>query len=163
MEINGENNYFFTLRDHKDNLTNNPQVRLINPAKSELGEKSKVILDKTNLSITENFSLNQWKDIQNVLDWSKEIPDKKLHKSVVFNIKGFYLLLKELSLNKPLYFAETSIDVSNDDKKIKYERKSLFNNQQTWMMKDSGLFNVTMGAFDKAEVCIFALFLIMKL
>ena len=30
IEIIGENNCFFTWKDHKDNFANNPQVRLIN-------------------------------------------------------------------------------------------------------------------------------------
>ena len=30
VEINGENNCFFTLKDHKDKFANIPQVRLIN-------------------------------------------------------------------------------------------------------------------------------------
>ena len=49
IEINEENNCFFTLKDHNDNFANNPQVRLINPAKNELGRISKVILYKINL------------------------------------------------------------------------------------------------------------------
>ena len=57
-EINGENNCFFTLKDHKDNFANSPQVRLINPAKNELGRISKVILDTINLAIREHFSFN---------------------------------------------------------------------------------------------------------
>ena len=56
IEINGGNNCFFTLKDHKDNFENNPQVRLINPAKNELGRISKFILDKINLAIREHFS-----------------------------------------------------------------------------------------------------------
>ena len=37
---------------------------------------------------------------------------------------------------------------------INNARKSLlFNKQQTWIKKESGLFNVTMGAQDGAEVC----------
>ena len=35
VEINVGNNCLFTLKDHKDNFANNPQVRLINPAKNE--------------------------------------------------------------------------------------------------------------------------------
>ena len=58
VEINGENNCLFTLKDHKNSFANNPQVRLINPAKNELGRISKVILDKTNLAIREHFSFN---------------------------------------------------------------------------------------------------------
>ena len=33
MEVNGTNNCFVTLKDHKDNFENNPTTRLINPAK----------------------------------------------------------------------------------------------------------------------------------
>ena len=40
VEINGENDCFFTLKHHKNNFANKPQVRLIYPAKSELGRLS---------------------------------------------------------------------------------------------------------------------------
>ena len=48
---------------------------------------------------------------------------------------------------------------------IKHARKSLFfNQQQTWIKKESGLFDVTMGTYDGAEVCelvgIFILYLV---
>ena len=48
-------------------FANNPQLRLINPAKNEIGRISKVILDKINLIIREHFS--QWKNTDNFLDW----------------------------------------------------------------------------------------------
>ena len=94
IKTNGENNCFFTLKEHKDNFANNPQVRLTNPAKNELGRISKVILDKINLAIREHFSFNQWKNTQNVIDWFNKIPNKKVHKFVVFDIKEFYSQLK---------------------------------------------------------------------
>ena len=40
IEINRENNCFFTLKHHKKNFANNPQVRLINPAKNKFGRIS---------------------------------------------------------------------------------------------------------------------------
>ena len=40
----------FTLKDHKDNFANNPEVRLLNPTKPELGRVSKQILAPTNRS-----------------------------------------------------------------------------------------------------------------
>ena len=57
MQANGENNCFISLKDHKENLQNNPTVRLINPAKNKLGKISKVIFDKINKNI-ENLQLN---------------------------------------------------------------------------------------------------------
>ena len=59
LEINGENNIFITLKDHKGNFNNNPTIRLINPAKNELGHISKAILDATNKNIREVMGLNQ--------------------------------------------------------------------------------------------------------
>ena len=45
--------------------------------------------------------------------------------------------------------------MSDEDKCIiNHSRESLlFNNQQAWIKRESGLFNVTMGAYDGAEVC----------
>ena len=40
----------------------------------------------------------------------------------------------------------------------------LYNNSEPWMKKDSGLFDVTMGAYDGAEVCkLVGTFLLYKL
>ena len=54
-----------------------------------------------------------------------------------------------------LDFAEKHIKVSSEDKAIiKHARKSLLHNkQQTWIKKESELFDVMMGAYDGAEVC----------
>ena len=135
--------------------SSHPQVRLINPAKNELGRISKVILDKINLAIREHFSFNQWKNTQNVIDWFNEIPDKKAHKFVVFDIKEFYPSIKEQLLKEAIDFANSYINIPKNDKKIiNHARKSLlFNKQQTWIKKESGLFDITMGAYDGAEVC----------
>ena len=47
------------------------------------------------------------------------------------------------------------VHITNEDKEIiKHARKSpLYNDSEPWMKKDSGLFDVTMGAYDGAEVC----------
>ena len=59
-------------------------------------------------------------------------------------------------LSKCLCFAETKVQITEDDKKIIYHsRKSLlFDRGNTWMKKRGGdLFDVAMGAYDGAEVC----------
>ena len=58
-------------------------------------------------------------------------------------------------MEKALKFAEEHIDIPTDDKAIiKHAWKPLLlNKSETWMKKDSGLFDVAMGAFDGAEVC----------
>ena len=54
-----------------------------------------------------------------------------------------------------LDFASSYINIPDNDKKIiNHARKSLlFNKQQTWIKKESGLFDVKMGAYDGAKVC----------
>ena len=155
LEINGENNSFITLKDHKENFNNNPTVRLINPAKKELGCFSKAILDTTNKNIREAMGLNQWRNTDTVIDWFMGIRNKHLCKFVLFDIKEFYPSITENLLKKALTFAEAHTHLSDDDKAIiHHARKSLlFNDQQTWIKRDSGLFDVTMGAYDGAEVC----------
>ena len=68
LEINGENNSFIILKDHKENYSNNLTVRLLNPAKSELGHISKTFLDTTHKNIREAISLNQWRNTDKVID-----------------------------------------------------------------------------------------------
>ena len=55
METNKEGNGFITIKDQEENFDNYPTVRLINPAKTELGRISKLILDKINKNISQKF------------------------------------------------------------------------------------------------------------
>ena len=73
----------------------------------------------------------------------------------MFDIKDFYPSISKELLSDALTFAETTINLDDQDKKIIYHsRKSLlFNQEQTWMKKGSGLFDVSMGAYVGAEVC----------
>ena len=117
-KTNGENNCFISLKVHKENFQNNPTVRLINPAKNELGEKRKVILDGMNKNIRENLQLNQWKNASTVIDLFITIQEKHLHSFVIFGIKDFYPSIKEKLLIKALKFAESYTDISDEDKRI---------------------------------------------
>ena len=48
MDIITKNTYFITLKDHKENFLNNPTVRLMHPAKNELGRIIKAMLHNIN-------------------------------------------------------------------------------------------------------------------
>ena len=155
MSINAENSSFITMKDHKENFENNPTTRLINPAKNELGRMSKYILEKINKTIREKLSLNQWKSTSNVIDWFKNIKNKHLCKFMVFDIKDFYPSISEKLLTNALNFANSISKIDNKEKEIIFHsRKSLlFNEGETWIKKGAKLFDVTMGAYDGAEVC----------
>ena len=155
MDQSGSSNCFITLKDHKENFQNNPTTRLINPAKNEIGRISKVILDKINNELKQKLGVNQWKSSQMVIDWFKSIEDKNAHTFIIFDIKDFYPSIKEALLLEALDFAGTHVRIANRDiETIRHARKSLlFDASSTWIKRNGGLFDVTMGAFDGAEVC----------
>ena len=51
LDINEESNYFFTLKDHKEDFQNNLKVTLINAANNEIGRISKGTLLCSSLHI----------------------------------------------------------------------------------------------------------------
>ena len=154
MDINSKNTCFITLKDNKENFLNNPTVRL-NPAKNESGRISKTILDKINKRLCTSLNITQWKNTASVIQWFKRIEQKHLYKFIIFSIKDFYPSIQEELLNKGLRFAQEYIEITSKDTEIIYHaRKSLlFDEKDTWIKKQSGLFDVTMGAYDGAEVC----------
>ena len=163
LDINGESNCFITLKDHKENFQNNPSVQLIDLAKSELGRLSKFIIQTVNRELRYKLNWNHRKNTEDLIDWSNSINDKQHCKLFIFAIKDFYPSIKESLLKQSLDFAEKYKKVSSEDKAIiKHARTSLlFNKQQTLIKKESGLFDVTMGAYDGAEVCELAGILIL--
>ena len=97
MFVNGKQNCFIILKHRKPNFQNNSMVRLLNPAKNELGRISKTILDKINVNLRDSRHLNQWKNTQEVIDWFKGIDNKQQYKLIMFDIQDFYHpILKEL-------------------------------------------------------------------
>ena len=60
---------FISLKDHQENFENNPKCRLINPAKSDSGKISKLILEKVNTHLRAILNVNQWRNTQNVIEW----------------------------------------------------------------------------------------------
>ena len=155
MEVNGTSECFITLKDHKEIFVNNPKTRLLNPAKNEMGRISKDILDSINNELRNILQINQWHNTTDVINWFKNIENKSQYKFVVFDVKEFYPSIKQTLLMKALEFAKLHVDIKAIDyDTILHARKSLlYCNDTPWMKKESGLFDVTMGAYDGAEVC----------
>ena len=89
LDINEESNCFFTLKDHKENFQNNPTVRLINPAKNDIGRISKVILGKINSSLIKQLKVKQWKNTQHFIEWFMKIEKKANTNSKCLILKTF--------------------------------------------------------------------------
>ena len=75
-EINGTGNSFVTLKDHKENFTNHPTTRLINPSKNEIGRISKHILEQINTKLVSKLRINEWKNTVSVIKWFKNINNR---------------------------------------------------------------------------------------
>ena len=155
MEINGTGESFITLKDHKENFRNDPKTRLINPAKNEIGRISKDILDGINQELRRKLNINQWKNTQSVVNWFKNLKNKKQLKFVVFDIENFYPSISEKLLGDALKFAKEKVKIKKIDfDTIMHARKSLlYKKGEPWIKKTSGIFDVTMGAYDGAEIC----------
>ena len=70
-------NAYITLKDHKPDFQLRPSVRLINPRKPELGKIAMQILDKMVKVIRKSTHLKQYTCSGDVIDWFKQLQDKK--------------------------------------------------------------------------------------
>ena len=162
IEIYSENTAFVTLKDHKEHFERDRPCRLINPAKNEIGKISKQLLQKINKELRETTGLTQWQSTKAALDWFKNIPNKKQKRFMQFDIDSFYPSISKELLKKSLDWASSQLatPITEQTKKIIYHsRKSLLFTKDPhskvnipWRKKD-GLFDVTMGAPDGAEIC----------
>ena len=136
-----------------------PTARLINPSKNKIGRVSKDILDQINSKLVSKLSVNEWKNTISVIKWFQNINNKRLY---------FYPSIKETLLIEAIQFAKEHVPITRKDVEVIFHaRKSvLYNNGEPWVKKEGGSFDVTMGAYDGAEVCeligIYMLYLIGK-
>ena len=140
----------------KDNFQSSLHCRLINLSKSELGKVSKSILENINQHLVKLLHVNQWKHSTSVIEWFRNIENKKNCNFIKFDIREYYPSITETILDKALLFAKQHHDIPNDNTRlIKHCRKSLlFSNNEAWKKKQTqSCFDVTMGSFDGGEVC----------
>ena len=148
-------NAVITLKDHKDNLLNHPECRLINPAKSEIGKISKCHLDIINSEAREKTGLNQWRNTAATLNWFNSLSSKANYKFLKFDIMDFYPSTTVDLLSSAINFAREFAPVNDDIINIiMHCRKSLlFCENNTWVKKSGAQFDVATGSFDGAEIC----------
>ena len=147
---------FITMKDHKEDFRTNPTCRLINPTKSEPGKISKNILEEINTKLRSTLGLNQWKSTKSVTEWFSNIKSKKNSAFIQLDIKDFYPSITEKILDNAIKLTKEYTTISDDNIRIiKHCRKSLlFEKDIAWVKKGTaGNFDVTMGSYDRAEVC----------
>ena len=144
------------MKDHKPNFSSNPKCCLINPAKGDIGKISKYFLQQLNSKVRDLTLVNQWQETSTVINWFKNIKNKKKCSFMQFDIEEFYpSISKELFL-KVITYEKTLVNKSDEEiNTIMHSRKFLlFNNTDIWIKKNGDPdFDVTMGSSDGAELC----------
>ena len=160
-----EKSPMITLKDHKDGFRERPQVRLLNPANTNIGKISKHILDRINLDIRSKTNLPLWRSSKEVLNWFRNLEDKKRLKFMKYDICNYYASISEALLMKALTWAKQFAEISDLDIAIilNSRRSFLFYNGSTWIKSGSN-FDCPMGSLDSAEVSdLIGLYMLHKL
>ena len=99
-------------------------------------------------------NLTQWKNTDSVLDWFNSLESKPEAQFCILDVVDFYPSITESLFNEALCFASTFSIV--DDVTVQTIRNAcqslLFYKNEAWV-KQTGLFDITMGAYMEAEVC----------
>ena len=142
------------------------QCRLINPAKTNIGKISKQIISKHLIKIREYTGSNQWTNTDGVLKWFSALKNKRDLTFLKFDILSFYPSISEKLFDETVNWTNRISALTTEELAIvKHSRKSfLFSKGEPWLKKTSKNFDVTMGAYDGAEVCeLVGLYILNKL
>ena len=116
--------------------------------------------------IRKKSKLNQWKNSKSVIDWFKNLKDKKKLKFIIFDVENFYPSIDETLLRKSIEWSKQFIDFSEEEIEVilAARKATLYMNGEPWSKKGGGIFDVGMGFFDGAEICeLVGLFLLHEL
>jgi hypothetical protein len=146
---------FITLQDHKKQFMNNPKFRVINPTKSELGKVSKQMLTEIISAVKSKSQLLQWKNSDATIDWFQKLENKHKLRFMVFDVVDFYASITPELLENSLTFAARYTKITQQTKDIIHQatHSFLFSDNQSWVKKNGGTFDITMGGFHGTEVC----------
>ena len=85
-----ETEAYITIRDHKEGFPHKLSFCLLNPSKSDIAKISENILDQINKSLIAFMHANHWKNTSSVIDWFKNIPNKRQSSFIQFDVENFY-------------------------------------------------------------------------
>ena len=156
----------FTLKDHKNNFANNPEVRLLNPTKPELGRISKQKLAMIVREVKKKSGLIQWKSDTSAIKWFEKLENKDRLRFIEFDIMSFYPNITRDLLTKAIQWANSLVHIPQEDIDLIMHTKLsiLVSGGDTWVKRGQDPFDVGMGSYDGAEVAdIVGLYLLSKL
>ena len=127
---------------------------LLNLSKIDSSRVSKILLDRINSKARDLLKCNQWPNTDNVIHWFKLRDTSRKLKFIQFNICKFYPSITENLLHKTLDYLGNIVDIPVRDREIINAARMtlLYSGGRTWVKKD-GIWDVSMGSWDGAEVC----------
>ena len=144
---------YITVKDHKPGFPDNISCRLINPTKPEIGKISNIYLERINNELKEKLNLRQLKNTNETLAWFNSLQEKNKLTFLQFDIDDFYPSVTEQLLEETLLFAEKHVSIKHIEKEaIRAARISVLRHNNCNWTKKSSDFDITMGAFDGAQV-----------
>ena len=148
-----KNQAYNTLKDHKEDFTNNPKCRQINPCKPDLGKVSKYRLDEITEVVREKSGLDQFKNTQQFLSWYNAEKDKGKSSFYQLDIVDYYPSITEKLILEAIEFAGKYTHISEEDKKLLLHtsKSLLYHKGQAWVKKGKFIIDITMGGLDGAE------------
>eukprot|EP00116_Pleurobrachia_bachei_P005250 sb/3465512/ len=129
-------------KNHKSDFSTKPSVRLINPAKTDIGKKmlDRIIKELRSSQCTGDNKLIQWRNTAEVLEWFKTAGKRKAI-FLQFDIEAYYPSITEELPKRALNWAKTITKIPvTEEETIIFAKKFLLYNQ-----------GETMGSWDGAE------------
>ena len=95
----------------------------------------------------------QWKNVYSVIEWFKNLEDKKNLHFIIFDIVNYYPSITLELLQKALDWAGEFTDITDEEIEIILETKKslLIRNGELWTKKGEENFDVAQGSYDSAE------------
>jgi hypothetical protein len=145
---------FLMIKDHKLDFPRRIKNRLVNPAKSSVGKIGQKIMARLNKVIRERSKLNQWTSTSQAIEWFEKTRPARGQKFFKFDIECFYPAISKGLFMRALEFAERFTDITKDEKELLVHCRVAFLSHKgvTWAKKDGSDFDITIGAWDGAEV-----------
>ena len=103
-----------------------------------------------------NKSVNQCQESSTVINWFKNMKNKKKCTFMQFGIEEFYPSVPSELLRKAISYVNILVNIIDEEINIiTHSRKSLlFNNSDIWIKKNGNPdFGMTMGSFDGTKLC----------
>ena len=88
------------IKDHKSDFKTNPECRLINPAKTQIGRVNKIIVQDICDSLRLALNINQWRSTKDCIKWFEEYDKNNRCSFINYDIREFYPSITEMTLDR---------------------------------------------------------------